>query len=123
MRISSAFRRAADFGAYNDRSDCPHLGDVFRGKVRFVYSDGREEIVSAGETYYVRPGHKFEVLEDAETVEFSPSAPYRQHLSTVARNMAADTASREMPPDRRSLVRSGYAADAARHGPSLLLGA
>lgn len=35
------------------------------------------------------PGHKFEGLEDAEAVEFSPTTPYREHMSKVATNMAA----------------------------------
>jgi mannose-6-phosphate isomerase-like protein (cupin superfamily) len=57
--------------------------------VRFVYTDGREEVVSAGEMYYVPAGHTFEVLEDTETVEFSPTAEYRRHMATVAKNMGA----------------------------------
>ena len=54
-----------------------------------VHSNGNEEVVSAGEMYYIPPGHVFHVLEDAETVEFSPSLAYRQHMEKVARNMAA----------------------------------
>lgn len=46
------------------------------------------KIVSAGEMYYVPAGHTFHVLEDAETVEFSPTAAYKQHMDKVARNMA-----------------------------------
>lgn len=79
-----------DYSAYYDRCDVPHWGYVFKGKLRFVYADGREEIVSAGEMYYVPPGHTFQVLEDAETVEFSPTSEYRQHLERVANAMARD---------------------------------
>jgi hypothetical protein len=78
-----------DFTSYYDSCECPHFGYVFSGKLRFVYKDGREEIVSAGEAYYVPPGHRFYVLEDADTVEFSPTGPYRQHMDLVASNMAA----------------------------------
>ena len=39
--------------------------------MRFDYSDGREEVVKAGEMYFVPPGHTFQVLEEAGTVEFS----------------------------------------------------
>jgi mannose-6-phosphate isomerase-like protein (cupin superfamily) len=35
-----------------------------KGVVRFVYSDGREEMVKAGEVYFVPPGHTFQVLEE-----------------------------------------------------------
>jgi hypothetical protein len=78
-----------DFSPYYERCDCPHWGYVFTGKLRFAYADGSEEVVSAGEMYYVPPGHTFQVLEDAETVEFSPAAEYDRHLETVARNLDA----------------------------------
>lgn len=77
-----------NFDAYYDSCECPHLGYVFAGKLRFTYIDGREEIVSAGEAYYVPPGHKFDVLEDAQTVEFSPTREYQEHMQKVAANMA-----------------------------------
>jgi hypothetical protein len=77
-----------DFSAFYDTCECPHLGYVFSGKIRFVYRDGHEEVVSAGEMYYIPSGHTFHVLEDAQTVEFSPTAAYRQHMELVAANMA-----------------------------------
>jgi len=30
--------------------------------------------------HYVPPGHRSYVLEDSETVEFSPTRPYRDHM-------------------------------------------
>ena len=60
---------------------------MFSGKLRFVYRDGHEEIVSGGEMYYAPPGHTFQVLEDADTVEFSPPAPYKRHMEKVAASM------------------------------------
>lgn len=94
----ASFERIAagtDFSAYYEKCECPHWGYVFKGRLRFVYGDGREEIVSAGEKYYVPPGHTFQVIEDAETVEFSPTREYRQHLATVARNTDALSGSLE----------------------------
>jgi hypothetical protein len=44
--------------------------------------------VTAGEIDYVPPAHVFEVLEDAETVEFSPTIAYREHMNRVAANVA-----------------------------------
>ena len=78
-----------DFSAYYDSCECPHWGYVFKGRLRFIYTDGRDEVVSAGEMYYIPAGHTFQVLEDAETVEFSPTAEYRQHMEKVAKNMEA----------------------------------
>jgi hypothetical protein len=80
-----------DYSAYYESCECPHWGYIFKGRIRFVFSDG-DEIVSAGEAYYAPPGHKFEVLEDTETIEFSPTFEYRQHMEKVARNMQAVSA-------------------------------
>jgi hypothetical protein len=87
-------RAGTDFSAHYESCRCPHLGYVFRGKIRFVYDDGRDEIVSAGEMYYVPPGHTFQVIEDAETVEFSPTRPYREHMDSMS---ASDTVSPHPP--------------------------
>jgi hypothetical protein len=75
-----------DFSAAYETCECPHLGYVFRGTVRFIHRDGREETISAGEMYFVQGGHTFEVLEDAETVEFSPTEPYKAHMARIAAN-------------------------------------
>jgi hypothetical protein len=80
-----------DYSAYYESCECPHWGYVFKGKLRFVYGD-REEIISAGEAYYAPPGHKFEILEDTETIEFSPAAEYREHMEKIERNMQAVSA-------------------------------
>ena len=76
-----------DFSPHYESCEVPHWGYVFRGKLRFVYSDGNVEEVRAGELYYVPPGHTFEVLEDSETVEFSPRALLEAHFALVAANM------------------------------------
>jgi hypothetical protein len=84
-----------DFTAYYDSCQCPHWGYVFKGKLRFVYTDGREEIVSSGQAYYVPAGHTFYVLEDAETIEFSPTREYDEHMEIVARNIEANSPAAE----------------------------
>jgi hypothetical protein len=65
----------------------PHLGYVFKGRMRFVHTDGTEQIVGAGEAYYVPPGHDWKVLEETELVEFSPTGDLARHLETVVRNI------------------------------------
>ena len=77
-----------DYSAYYENCECPHWGYVFKGRIRFIYRDG-DETVSSGEAYYAPPGHKFEVIEDTETIEFSPTVEYNQHMDKVARNMQA----------------------------------
>ena len=35
------------------------------------YLDGQTEVLSAGEAYYIKPGHNAHIDEDAEFVEFT----------------------------------------------------
>ena len=60
----------------------PHWGYVVKGKVRVKYAD-REEVISAGQAYYMAPGHIPVVEEDSAIVEFSPLGEYQQTLSTL----------------------------------------
>ena len=57
--------------------------------MKFRYTDGHEEVVSAGEAYYVRPGYSLETLEDCETVEFSPKEAFDQLMEVVGKNIEA----------------------------------
>lgn len=76
-------------GLPDDACQCAHWGYVFKGRMKFRYTDGTEAIIAAGEAYYARPGHTFETLEDTETVEFSPRKELDQTFAMVARNLAA----------------------------------
>lgn len=55
----------------------PHYGYVLKGKVRARYADGTEEIVEAGQAYYVPPGHVPIVLEDTDIIEFTDPVAYK----------------------------------------------
>jgi hypothetical protein len=46
-------------------------------------------VVSAGEAYYLRPGHIYEALEDVESLEFSPTAEWQQTIEQVGKNVEA----------------------------------
>jgi hypothetical protein len=74
-------------GLPNDSCPCPHWGYVLRGKMRIKYAD-HEEIVTAGEVYYLAPGHNVVTEEDCEIVEFSPKGEYQKTMEVAARNMA-----------------------------------
>jgi hypothetical protein len=76
-------------GLPDDACQCEHWGYLFKGKFRFTYTDGSEDVVSAGEAYYAHPGHVFEALEDCETVEFSPKEPFEQLMEVVGKNLGA----------------------------------
>ncbi|HXG77571.1 MAG TPA: hypothetical protein VNJ53_13480 [Gaiellaceae bacterium] len=76
-------------GLPDDRCQCPHLGYVQQGQVKFTFADGRDEVYRAGEAYYAPPGHTPYLYAGTELVEFSPSAELQQTLEVVSRNLEA----------------------------------
>ena len=76
-------------GLPDDRCQCPHMGYVVKGKVKFTFSDGREEVYEAGDAYYAPPGHLPYLYAGSEVVEFSPSAELQETMEVVERNMEA----------------------------------
>ncbi|MBP1780030.1 MAG: hypothetical protein H6Q86_6041 [candidate division NC10 bacterium] len=75
-------------GAPDDSCQCPHWGYVFSGRIRVVYKD-REEIVKAGDAYYMQPGHNVIIDAGTHTVEFSPNGPFQAGMEVVMRNLEA----------------------------------
>lgn len=53
------------------RCPCPHWGYLVKGRMRVKYAD-HDEVISAGEVYYLPPGHIPVIEEDTELVKFSP---------------------------------------------------
>jgi hypothetical protein len=51
---------------------CPHWGYVLSGRVIVRYPD-REEILEAGDAFYMPPGHAPEAEEGTELIQFSPT--------------------------------------------------
>lgn len=75
-------------GLPDDRCQCPHWGYVISGEMRVRYA-GREEVVKAGEAYYLAPGHAPIIAAGTRVIEFSPIAPYQVTAETVMRNFEA----------------------------------
>lgn len=75
-------------GLPDDRCQCPHWGYVLKGTLRFEIGD-TEEIVSAGEVYYIPPGHTLIAEAGSEYVEFSPKDQMAETAAAVARNLSA----------------------------------
>ena len=88
----SAFPAGTDttplFKGLPNGCECPHWGYLFKGRMRVKYAD-HEEVVTAGEAYYMAPGHKVVMEEDSEMVEFSPKDENRKMMEFASRNMAA----------------------------------
>ena len=75
-------------GLPNDQCSCPHWGYVLKGRMRVIYANG-EEILQAGDLFYIPAGHTPLVEEDIEFLEFSPPAEHEAVLDVVKRNAAA----------------------------------
>lgn len=78
-------------GLPDDRCQCPHWGMMLKGRIRVLYSD-REEVLEAGQAYYMPPGHNTVVEEDCELIEFSPKGEYDKVIEVAARNMQPEAA-------------------------------
>ncbi len=72
-------------GLPNDRCPCPHWGYVLKGQLR-VETNGQEEVLRAGDTYYMAPGHTAVADEDTEFLEVAPSDLHGQAMETIRRN-------------------------------------
>jgi hypothetical protein len=75
-------------GLPDDMCQCPHYGYVLKGRMRVRYAD-REEVVEAGDAYFMAPGHAPVMEAGTEVVEFSPTDEYRKTMEVAERNLAA----------------------------------
>jgi hypothetical protein len=80
-------------GLPDDRCQCPHWGVVRSGRLVFRYAD-REENYSAGDVYFVPPGHLPLTFAGTEVVEFSPTDQLQATMAVLGANMAAGVAVR-----------------------------
>lgn len=74
--------RPALRGLPQDLCQCPHWGYVIRGTVRMHTADGHKDF-TAGDAFYLAPGHAPEVLEDVEYVDFSPTQAFDQVIQHI----------------------------------------
>ena len=84
----AGFDSAPLFKGFPNGCQCPHWGYLLKGRMRVKYAD-HEEVVTAGEAYYLAPGHLPVMEEDCEMVEFSPQEESQKMLEIASRNMAA----------------------------------
>lgn len=76
-------------GLPDDRCQSPHWGVVLKGRIAYRHADGTEEVIDAGQAYYVPPGHLPGFFAGAEIVEFSPTADFAKTIEVVLGNLAA----------------------------------
>ena len=65
---------------------CPHWGYVVKGRVVVRYED-HEEVLEAGDAFYMPPGHAPEAEEGTELIQFSPSDQLAEVEAALAKAM------------------------------------
>jgi hypothetical protein len=89
----SVEKHAVDFdlspmfkGLPGDACDCEHWGHVLAGTITYKRANG-DEVFSAGDVFYVAPGHTHVLTKGGEMVEFSRAADHQKVHDMFARNM------------------------------------
>ncbi len=75
-------------GLPGDRCPCPHWGYVLKGRLTFRFAD-HDEVVEAGDAFYLPPGHIPTAEAGSEYVQFSPSEELRVVADAMNANMQA----------------------------------
>jgi len=65
---------------------CPHWGYVFKGQITITYGD-REEVVGAGEAFYMPPGHVPAAIAGTQLIQFSPTDEIRNTQEAIVKAM------------------------------------
>jgi len=75
-------------GLPDGRCQAHHWGYLITGRIVVEYAD-RQETVSAGQAYYVEPGHRIRFEEDSEAVEFTRTVELERTLAAVRASAGA----------------------------------
>jgi hypothetical protein len=73
-------------GLPNNRCQGPHWGYVLKGRIRIQYASG-DEVLSAGDFYYLPPDHTGLAEEDTEFLEVVPPTLHQAFLDAAHRNL------------------------------------
>ena len=73
-------------GLPDDRCQGPHWGYMLKGRLRIQYAWG-DEVLSAGDFYYMPPGHTGIAEEDTEFLEVVPPLLHQAFLDSASRNI------------------------------------
>ncbi len=75
-------------GLSNDSCHCTHWGYMIQGAFRIIYDDGSEEVLKAGDVFYLPAGHTAVVEEDVKCIMFSPDQDHDDVLTHAMNKMA-----------------------------------
>src|SRR3954454_11120762 len=73
---------------------CPHWGYVVKGRVIVRYDD-HEEVLEAGDAFYMPPGHAPEAEEVTELIQFSPTDQLAEVDAALAAAMGGSPRERQ----------------------------
>ncbi len=72
-------------GLPGDHCPCPHWGYVLKGRLTYRFED-HDEVVEAGDAFYLPPGHIPVVEAGTELVQFSPAHELAEVAAVMERN-------------------------------------
>lgn len=75
-------------GLKNNSCQVPHWGYLQKGAIRLKYDDGKEEVLSAGEVFYMPPGHTAMVEKNAKLIDFSPQQEFKAVVNHIEAKVA-----------------------------------
>jgi hypothetical protein len=74
-------------GLPDDRCQCPHWGYLLAGRIIVRYVD-HDEVINAGELYYMALGHTMAAEAGTVLIEFSPKEEFRKLTEIAEKNFA-----------------------------------
>ncbi|HXK60323.1 MAG TPA: cupin domain-containing protein [Acidobacteriota bacterium] len=74
-------------GLPDDLCPCPHWGYLISGQMTVRYPD-HEEVIKAGELYYMAPGHTMAAAAGTVLIEFSPKKDFEKLTEIAEKNFA-----------------------------------
>ena len=75
-------------GLRNNSCHCPHWGYIVEGQMLVIYDDGTEERLTAGDVFYLPPGHTGMVEKDLKIIDFNPEREFKEVMDHIAQKMA-----------------------------------
>src|ERR1051325_8159104 len=75
-------------GLKNNSCQCPHWGYMVEGELLVKYDDGREETLTAGDVFYLPPGHTALVIRDMKFLDFSPEKEINEVMDHIGKTLA-----------------------------------
>tara|TARA_R110002012_G_scaffold56021_3_gene143148 strand:+ start:778 stop:1155 length:378 start_codon:yes stop_codon:yes gene_type:complete len=75
-------------GLDNNSCHCPHWGYMLEGAMLVIYDDGKEELLTKGDVFYMPSGHTAIVKEDVKLIDFNPTKEFNEVITHVGMKMA-----------------------------------